>query len=100
MEDEIETMKIMMNDDIVIPNTNMIGRGTGPPKRKKLITSHLTQAVCAANRIKNKYRKNRIDKKAARVSTDSLLKKVNEKNTEWLKKNGFLNNNVSAEKAM
>lgn len=100
MEDEIETMNIMMDDDIVIPNTNTIGRGTGPPKRKKIITSHLTQAVRAADRIKSKYRKKRIGKKAARISTDGLLKNVNEKNTEWLKKNGFLNNNISAEKAM
>ena len=34
-EDGIETINVMMNDDIIIPNTNTTRRGTGPPKRKK-----------------------------------------------------------------
>ena len=42
----------MMDDDIVIPNTNAISRDTGLPQHKKIITSHLTQAVRAANKIK------------------------------------------------
>ena len=34
-EDGIETIKVTMDDDICIPNTNMIGRDTGLPKGKK-----------------------------------------------------------------
>ena len=52
----------MMDDDIVIPNTNVIGRDTGPPQRKRIVTSHLNQAVRAAEKIKKKYRKNELTK--------------------------------------
>ena len=54
-----------MDDDIEIPNTSIIGRDSDPPKRKKIITSHLTQAVLASEKIKKKYRQKRIGKTAA-----------------------------------
>ena len=34
-EDGIQTINVMMNDDIIIPNTDTIRRDTGSPKRKK-----------------------------------------------------------------
>ena len=79
-EDGIETINVTTDTDIVIPDINRIGRDDGPHKRKKLVTTHLTQAVCAANKIKKKYEKQRIGKKSARISTGgTLFKKVNEK---------------------
>ena len=39
----------------MIRDISTIGRDAGPPKRKKLVTTHLTQAVGAANKIKKKY---------------------------------------------
>ena len=86
-----------MDDDIEIPNTSIIGRDSGPPKRKKIITSHLTQAVPASEEVKKKYRQKRIGKTTARISTD--FKQENKKAAEWLKDKGFLNDNVSVEKA-
>ena len=86
-----------MDDDIEIPNTSIIGRDSDPPKRKKIITSHLTQAVLASEKIKKKYRQKRIGKTAAWISTD--FKQENKKAAEWLKDKGFLNDNVSVEKA-
>ena len=56
-EDGMETINITTDDDILIPDINTIGRDAGPPKRKKLVTTHLTQAVHAANKIKKKYEK-------------------------------------------
>ena len=45
-------------------------------------------------------KKKRIGKKSARISTDgTLFKKVNGKNAEWLKNDGFLNDDVPVEKA-
>ena len=41
----------------MIPDINTIGRDAGPTKRKKLVTTHLTQAVHATNKIKKKYEK-------------------------------------------
>ena len=85
-EDGIEIINITTDDDIVIPDTNTIGRDAGPPKRKKLVTTHLTQAVRAANKIKKKHEKKGIGKKSARISTDgTLFKKVNEKKC-WVAK--------------
>ena len=99
-EDGIETINIMMDNDICIPNTNIIGRDTSPPKRKRIVTSHLTQAVRAAEKIKKKYKQKRMGKKAARISTDdSRFKQENKKAAEWLKDNGFLDDSVPAEKA-
>ena len=72
-EDGIETINITTDDDIVIPDINTIGRDVGPPKRKKLLTTNLTQAVRAANKIKKKHEKKRIGKKAARISTDGTF---------------------------
>ena len=37
----------------------MIGRDTSQPKRKKMITCHLTHAVGTAEKIKKKYRQKR-----------------------------------------
>ena len=89
-----------MHDNICIPNTNMIGRDTGLPKGKKIITSHLTLAVWPAEKIKKKYRQKRIGKKVARISTDgSRFKEENKEAAEWLKDKGFLDDNVSIEKA-
>ena len=56
-EDGIETINITTDDDTMIPDINTIGRDAGPPKHKKLVTTHLTQAVRAANKIKKKYEK-------------------------------------------
>ena len=81
-EDGIEIINITTDDDSVIPDINTIRRDAAPPKRKKLVTTHLTQAVHAANKIKKKYEKKKkmIGKKSARISTDgTLFKKVNEK---------------------
>ena len=79
-EDGIETINITTDNDTMIPDINTIGRDAGPPKREKLVTTHLTQADRAANKIKKKYEKKRIGKKSARISTDStLFKKVYEK---------------------
>ena len=47
-----------MDDNIFISNTNVIGRDTGPPQCKRIVTSHLNQAVCAVEKIKKKYRQN------------------------------------------
>ena len=67
---------------------------------KKIITSHLTLAVQAAEKINKKYRQKRIGKKAARISTDgSRFKQENKKAVEWLKDKGFLDDIVSVEKA-
>ena len=67
---------------------------------KKIITSHLTLAVQAAEKIKKKYRQKRIGKKAAKISTDgSCFKQENKKAVEWLKDKGFLDDIVSVEKA-
>ena len=99
-EDGIETVNVTMDDDIDIPNTNTIGRDTGLPKCKKIITSHLTQAVWVAGKIKKKYRQKQIAEKTARISTDSSrFKEENKKAAEWLKCKGFLDDNVSVEKA-
>ena len=99
-KDGIETIKVTMHDNICIPNTNMIGRDTGLPKGKKIITSHLTLAVWPAEKIKKKYRQKRIGKKVARISTDgSRFKEENKEAAEWLKDKGFLDDNVSVEKA-
>ena len=53
---ELSILKMEWND-IVIPDINTIGRYADSPKRKKLVTTHLTQAVRAANKIKKKYEK-------------------------------------------
>ena len=97
--DGIETINIMMADDITIPNTNVIGKGTGALQRKRIVTSHLTQAVSAAEKIKKKYRQKQIGKKPARISTDGRLKQQNKKGTEWLKNEGCLDDEVPVEKA-
>ena len=56
-EDGIETINIATDDDIVIPNISTIGKDAGKLKREKLVTTHLTQAVRVANKIKKKYEK-------------------------------------------
>ena len=89
----------MIDDDIIIPNTNVIGRDTGPPQRKKILTTHLTQAVQAVEKITKKYQPKRISKKPARISTDGRFKQQNKKGTKWLKDQGFLDDDVSVEKA-
>ena len=47
-DDNIETIDTTIDDDIIIPNKNEIGRDTGRASRKRIITSHLNQAVRAA----------------------------------------------------
>ena len=47
----------MMDNNIVIPNTNVVGRDTGSQQRKIIVTFYLTQADRAAEKIKKKYRK-------------------------------------------
>ena len=99
-DDGIETVNVTMDDDIVIPNTNVIGRDTGPPQRKRIVTSHLNQAICAAEKIKKKYRQKQIGKKPARIFTDgSRVKQQNTEAAEWLKDQGFLDDEVSVENA-
>ena len=75
-----------MDNNIVIPNTNVVGRDTGPQQRKIIVTFYLTQADRAAEKIKKKYRKKRIGKKRARTFTyGSRLKWQNTKADEFLK---------------
>ena len=98
-DDEIETINVTMDDNIIIPNANVIGRDTDPLQRKKILTTHLTQAVQAAKKITKKYQPKWIGKKLARISTDDCLKQQNKKGTKWLKDQGFLDDNVSVKKA-
>lgn len=78
----------------------VVGRATGPPQRKRIVTSHLTQAALAAEKIMKKYRKERIGKKPANIFTDgSLLKQQNTKAAKRLKDKGFLDDKVPVEKA-
>lgn len=73
----------MMDDDIIILDTNVIGKDTGPPQCRRIVTSHLTQAVRAAEKIKKKYWQKRTGKKPATISTNgSRLKQQNKKSTE------------------
>ena len=44
-DDGIEPINVTMVDDIVIPNTNVVGRDNGSPQRKRIVISNLTQAV-------------------------------------------------------
>ena len=88
-----------MDDNIVIPNTNIIGRDTGPPQHKRIVTSHLNQAVWAAEKIKKKYKQKRIGKKQARISTGGCPKQQNKKTSKWLKDKGFIDDEVPVEKA-
>ena len=99
-DDGIEPINVTMDDDIVIPNTNVVGRDNGSPQRKRIVTSNLTQAVWAAEKVKKKYRKKRTGKKRARIfNYGSYLKQQNTKAAEFLKDKGFLDDKVPVEKA-
>ena len=74
-------------------------RDTGPPQRKRIVTSHLNQVVRAAKKIKKKYKQKRIGKKSTRIAADDRLKQQNTKAAKWLKDKGFLDDEVSIEKA-
>lgn len=57
---------VFFDDDISIPGTNQIGIDNGPPQHKKIVTTHMTKAVKAAEKIKKntKSKKNRRVKEA------------------------------------
>ena len=48
--DEIETMNVMMDDDIVVPNTNAISRDTGPPQQRKKNNYSTSDTSCSSSK--------------------------------------------------
>ena len=69
--------------DIIVPDTNSVSLDNGPKQSKKYITTRINSAIRAANKIKEKYKKQ--NKKQI-----GLLNKHNKASTEWLEKAGYL----------
>ena len=66
-DDGIKSINVTIYDNIVIPNSDVIGRDTASPRPppslpqpKKMVTSHLNQAVREADKIKKKYRQKQV----------------------------------------
>ena len=70
----------MSDDDITVPDTNEVDIDRGLSQRKKIVTTYMKGAVRAAEKIKKKYKKQRIGQP----------NKQNKKATDWLQQAGYL----------